>query len=476
MPHLFHLCVVFMAAAFLALLLGVLPFRRHALLYFVLGQAFVYCFLAPTYSIHLQQAVGTETGSWYLYLQAACLLVFLPPLVLIYAFALRTLGRRGDNRRLSLNVKQIPVLSMFSLASATAYVAALIYYGLLFRSVGHSSLSSQYLNLPLPAFFFIRAYDRLLLSLVILNYLAFLHCRPGPQKYQCWLGFLATLGAQVLVAVLNSRLQLVTTFVLLGSISLLSRARRKTSWSSVGWRALAAGMVLLGMNFTINVREHWQGSLLETVRPALLFRSAIGSSAQEHLDAIAARLDGIDLMAQMGPELSQQGFSCGESWKPGLLATVGYLWDGQRARDIKAELATNPKTSLMYDYAGINRPDYPSCILTDAYGNFGLLGIMGAALMLGVTCAVARGYAVGASSRLQLIVGIVALQIAAHFEGSLLFHVLVGWVQYGPSIVVLYAICPFRKLTTARAADCRGARLLSINVPAGRGRYSQTNA
>jgi hypothetical protein len=449
---LFHLGVVVAAVACVPLAMQLLSFRRHSFFYFILGQFVVYCFLAPTTNVYLQELPGTRLGGCYLYLQCVCLGVFLPAFVIAYLVVSKQCQRQTSKFCLTINERRLSSFSLISLVSAVACICALTYYGLLFRSVGHSALASQYLDLPVPAFLFIRSYDRLLLSLVIVNYLIFRYAKPGAQKTQCLLGLMATLGVQVFLAALNSRLQLVTTFVLLGCIDLMCKdfgpwqGRPRISWRAV----VAAVVVLLGMNFTINLRQHWQGSLTDTIQPSLLATNSLASAPDEMLRAAAARLDGIDLMAQMRPELQHSGLSLGSSWCPAIVATVGYLWDSRAAQDVKAELATSPKYYLMYDYAGINQPDYPSCMLTDAYGNFGLLGILAAAIVLGIGCAIATQYVVAAPTRLWLVVGITSLQIVSYFEGSLLYHIFLGWIRHFPSMVILYLICPLQIVARVR--------------------------
>jgi hypothetical protein len=448
-----------------AMLFASLPLKKNLLLFFVLAQAFVYCFAAPSYVAYEQQLAGTELGAWYAYAQALCLLVFLPVCLLIY----RITGKRAPRNRgrvsPCVNGKMLPLFAIFSCGGAVGYLMILAAFGLLFRRIGHNALAAEYLQLPTLVFLFIRTFDRLLLSLILINYLCARFSSTPSQKRLSVAAFLTTLLVQLMVAGINSRSELINTFALLAIVHFLSEAyERKRSAVRVPIRAIAiVSTCLIGLVFTMKFREQWQGTVRGTLNAVVNDASETREEIAGAIYKVATRLDGVDLIARMGPSLQDDGFSYGRSWYPSVLVTFGYLWDPEGARSIKANLATTPKYYLMYEYAGINEPDYQSCILTDAYGNLGIAGIALAAIVLGFNASAVSRTLASPQSRVGLIFAVIGLQVVAQFEVSLVNHLLFNWLRHAPSSVVLYFLCPLRLERQQRAlpVQARNNRLLT---------------
>lgn len=453
----FHSLVSVLAVGTMLASTRVFLVNKHPLFYVLFSQLLAYCFLAPSYSVFANELQGTDIGDWYLYLQSLCLFIFIPIFIFSYSGVTKSHQAQTNRNTLIASHVKLTYFATFSFVSSLIYLLTLAYFGLLFRRIGHGALASEYLNLPTVIFLAIRTYDRLLLSLVIINYIAFHYSRVGKQKRIALVGLLATFGAQIVVAALNSRFQLAITFTLLWLVSLSCNYQEGKQYRiQIPWRKVAmVGLLLLSLNFTLNFREKWQGSFLETFNFALLYTHVSSSATSDTIGSMSNRLDGIDLMARMGPGLSHEGYSYGKSWYPSLLATVGYLWDPDGAREVKAEMATSPKYHLMYQYAGIDMVDYPSCVLTDAYGNFGALGIFFAALTLGVGCAITQRILISPPSRLAIVVGIIAIQVITYFEGAFLHHLFLGWLQYLPCLLILYVICPLKTVKIQRSKSTK---------------------
>lgn len=446
MPLFFHLLVSLAAVAMVLATIGVLPVRKHPLYYVLSLQLLIYCFIAPTYSIYSSGTKGTDLGGWYLYLQSLCLVILIPVFLISYRAAGNACRRRMGNSTLTINRFRLTFFNLFCLVSPLAYLLTLAYFGLLFRRIGHGALAEAYLSLPTLVFWSVRTYDRLLLSLVLASYITFRCSQEGRQRKSAWLGFLLTFSVQVIVTAINSRFQLMNTFALLWLVSLACNVREGKKYRiQIPWQKVVMAMLLLlGLNFTLNFRALWQGSFSETFDISLVYTRVSSAEADDAIGDISNRLDGLNLIAQMAPELARTGYSHGSSWYPSILATFGYLWDPEAAREVKASMGTSPKYFLMYEYAGISLVDYPSCMLTDAYGNFGVFGIFAAAIVLGVGCAIIQQLCVSPPTRLWLVVGIVAIQIITFFEGSFLHHLLLGWFQSLPALLILYFICPLK--------------------------------
>ena len=96
------------------------------------------------------------------------------------------------------------------------------------------------------------------------------------------------------------------------------------------------------------------------------------------------RLNGIDLMARLMAPVFEEGPAWGTAW-------MHILWDVRRLVDpagfdeFRLSLETNAKSYLMTHYLGWRVADYYSCMMTDLFGNFGLIGFPIGALVVGLT-------------------------------------------------------------------------------------------
>lgn len=452
--HLYaHIAMLLLAGLGPLALAVVLPVRWNSLFYFVLAQASVYCFVAPTYVAIDDGLVGDELGGWYLHSQLLCLLFFLPAMLASYIGVKQRVRRVSPRPGLSVSSARLFPFVVVCSVGAVAYFLLLASNDLLFRRIGHSALAAQYLHLSTPVYLFIRVFDRLLMSLVIVNCLAFRFASGESQKRLAGIGFAVTATVQIVVVSINSRFELINTFALIALVNMIwlttqHRPRRRPPYRV----AFAAVLLLSCLVFTVKFRENWQGTMMATIDAMASNvtepREKLGDAAYK----VAARVDGIDLIARMGPALQEDGFSWGESWRPNLMATVGFLWDAQQARDIKADLGTTPKHHLMFEYAGIDSPDYQSCVLTDSYGNFGIGGMVLAGLVIGGLIAFVGHSLKAPHSRLALFVAVVGLQIVSQFEGSLLELLLLDWIRHLPSVALLHMTCPLQTRCRLRPA------------------------
>jgi hypothetical protein len=228
------------------------------------------------------------------------------------------------------------------------------------------------------------------------------------------------------------------------------RSSRKASGSFLR-TIMAVGLTLCGFNFTLNFRDSWSGNIMNSLSLSHLVTPNAGFLRNDGLRECCFRLDGIDLTAQMGPDLRARGLSLGESWRPGITILFGYLWDPDVVREIKANLATTPKYVLMYEYAGIDQPDYPSCIITDAYGNFGAMGIAMAGALVGVVCGIGQRFLTNPSNKGELVLGVIAVQLVSMFEGSLLDLLVAAWIRSIPTMVVLYLLAPIMPIARPKS-------------------------
>src|SRR2546425_5451035 len=89
-------------------------------------------------------------------------------------------------------------------------------------------------------------------------------------------------------------------------------------------------------------------------------------------------------MAQMTPAARADGFARGKAWAVPVFLTFGQFFARDVTAQYKLSLMTNAKSYLMVRYTPIVSSDPVNCMLTDAYGNFGLLGFVMVAITLGL--------------------------------------------------------------------------------------------
>jgi hypothetical protein len=126
------------------------------------------------------------------------------------------------------------------------------------------------------------------------------------------------------------------------------------------------------------------------------------------------------------------------------VVTCGQLFAPEVVNEYKLAMATTAKFYLMREYAGIYLPDYPSCQLTDAYGNLGETGLLLAGLAYGAALAlVTRWLRIPASGN-QLVAALIGLQIYTHFESDFISLNFLSWVQNAPVLIFLLLVTPVR--------------------------------
>ncbi len=115
----------------------------------------------------------------------------------------------------------------------------------------------------------------------------------------------------------------------------------------------------------------------------------------------------------------------------------------QKARAYKLRWDLAAKNYLMRTYTKMGDLDYVSCMLTDAYGNFGNAGFLAVGLFLGVSCAlVVRALGAGSGAALVLVALFLVchlLQFEQEFISALLF-----WVKKLPFLIGVLLVAPLR--------------------------------
>jgi hypothetical protein len=158
---------------------------------------------------------------------------------------------------------------------------------------------------------------------------------------------------------------------------------------------------------------------------------------------LAVRLDGLDLIVRMKPNLDREGYAWGKAWEIPVALMYLPLTDPPKARAIKLKLILAAKTYLMRRYTDIGSPDYVSSILTDAYGNFGNLGLALVGLFFAGVCGFVAWTIVRLPGPGWVIIGLFAISHVAYFEQEFV-QALLLWPKKLPLLLALLVANPFR--------------------------------
>jgi hypothetical protein len=121
--------------------------------------------------------------------------------------------------------------------------------------------------------------------------------------------------------------------------------------------------------------------------------------------------------------------------------TLGGIVAPDLVQEYKMSLTTSAKHVLLREYAGLQLPDYPSCALTDMYGNFGPPGMLIAAVVFAWLIILTTRWLSRPHAGWQLMVSLVLLQALTVFEADFSALVL-GMVPLAPTFAILLLLNP----------------------------------
>jgi len=466
------------AAAGLPLLLlagGWLQIRRDFFLLAVYLQGWLYVHVGPYLYARARAPLPIAA---YRSFALSALPLFDAALLLAYVLVLGWRSSRAPfapPESLEPRLRRFKLLVLALLAFSLTFWCVAWSYGLMYRRLGVNALVVQQLHLPFSSFVVYRLYIeslRYVIAVVVLG-LVLSGRRLG------WPGFaaaLAVLLSAYVYLVINSRIDLALDLLIgLGVWSFFWRGRGWFWPRFAGACAVAAVLLLYSISTTERVRlgfasswtVEWRafvpGMSLEKPAPASA-REATGRAAPEArsaearaTDAAAAskpillaaptempmslRLNGLDLMARIRPEVEARGYAWGRAWEVPAALVVLPVVNPRKARAYKLRWDLAAKNYLMREYTEMEDLDYVSCMLTDAYGNFGPAGILAVGLFLGAACALAVRI-MGAAPRAALV--LVALFAVCHvfqFEQEFI-SALLFWVKKLPLLLGVLVIAP----------------------------------
>ena len=445
-----------------------LQLRRDFLLLAVYLQGWLYVHVGPSLYARTHASVPLDA---YRSFALAALPLFDAALLAAYVLAFGLRRARvpfAPPERLELSGRRFKLLVFALLAFSLTFWCVAWSYGLMYRRIGVNSLVVGQLKLPFASFVVYRLYIeglRYVIAVVVLG-LVLSGRRPG------WLSsaaaVLVLLSAYVYL-VINSRIDLalnlliglaiwcffwrgrgrfwprlaggcvVAALLLLYSISTTERIRvgMARSWT-VDWRAFVPGMSLEERAIA-PVMVPKTGPVEKAAEDAAVSRLILLAAPKEM--SMSLRLNGLDLMARMRPALAARGYAWGRAWEvPAALVFLPVI-NPRKARAYKMRWDLAAKSYLMREYTDIEGLDYVSCMLTDAYGNFGPAGILAVGLFLGAACGLAVRVMAAAPRAALVLVALFAVCHIFQFEQEFI-SALLFWVKKLPLLFGVLLIAP----------------------------------
>ena len=415
---------------------GWLGVRRDFFFLLVYGQSLIYVDVAPTLaSADIPFAVADR----YLYFQWIIAALFQLPLLVIYVWRKRRVGEKRPDRAERLSQMRAVLLFGAGVAMAVAYYVIGARHGLLYRRAG--DMITRQLELTLLEFALFRSFGELGSFLVALQFLVLRRLEPALRSRWMTAAFVFTAGGYLAYAFVNSRM---LSLLFLGTIyGVYLGTERRQLWfrSGAALGALVAAVVgLYSFRVAANLRQTVElGGPLLTAANFLPFKLDRGNQ----LDPLTSRLNGLDLIVLIGDNVETYGPAWGRAWVMPFIVSLDPIVRTDLTVQAKRVALTTSKSFLLLMYAGVGLPDYYSCLLTDAYGNLGLVGFAVAAVVLASLLAWASGTLMAASRPVVVVLGVFVITRLLPFEqefGTLLF----GWIKAVPLCVLFTIVYPLR--------------------------------
>jgi hypothetical protein len=437
---------------------------RHFFFLFFFSLTVAYLDVFPVLALHeyaetvlvgLRVGPPAEIVQDYAIVQLYCLCFFQLPLVLGY-FGLRL---RTTGGLIVSNPSRSRVVAIVSIVFSLLFLWVLLSEGLLMARVS-VDLTPVLIEMPFFKFFIYRLFQES--GVFLIGVLFFLAHFSGVSRRLVWAAWATTVGAYAIWAVFNSRWSLLLLLVCTLGFWLASRGDKIPSPRVV---ARMAACVVLGAYLAmivVNVRRMGFEGRLSWRYFAPQGAGAFGDE-QSYM-----RLNGIDLMARLLPGIEREGPALGAAW-----GSVGWYLrrfsDPQGFNEFRLSRDVTAKGYLMERYLGWgDLPDYFSCTLTDLFGNFHVLGLLGGAVLLVILFrfSASRFMAPRDGAALVLAVFVVAHSIVFDQEAvGLLF----GWTKQLPILLALLALRPFRvEAARTRGLGARMYQTDGLAAPSGR--------
>jgi hypothetical protein len=372
----------------------------------------------------------------YAYFEVVSTLLFLLPAILTYRFLRRT-ERPLRPVEFKLSGKTAWAAAIGLLLYEAVYVIFLFRTDSVFRRIGTYEAAEQRASMDAISLFALRSFEFAFLpGMMLLLFFQFCLHKNTEDALRARRVLRVPLIAwgvlYLILGLLNSRLALLFGSLLLGGVILLYS--RKT-FSRRGWALVIVLHViaLYAISVVMNLRILGLDSdLSEILNPT----AAFNSSSYDFDHEWVRRLDGVDLIERVSEESETIGFANGKAWVIPAYIMLTQFVNPAASIEYKAQARTTAKSYLLERYTYLDPGDYPSCCLTDLYGNFGFWSFPVAGSFLAYLFAAAARLTMSARSSVLVCVGMFLSVHLIQFEQEFI-SLLLGWIRLVPSIVFL---------------------------------------
>jgi hypothetical protein len=101
---------------------------------------------------------------------------------------------------------------------------------------------------------------------------------------------------------------------------------------------------------------------------------------------------------------------------------------------------------LMEKHTDIKYNDYPSCMLTDIWGNFWIFGLPMGALIVALCFSLLRYGLISTAVPALFVTSLIFVNYFIIFEKEF-FDWTIGWIKVVPAIIFLTILNPIKKMT-----------------------------
>jgi len=449
MVELWLITAVAVALPLMLMVSGKLRYVRDYFFLILVAQVLIYLHFAPSVAA---REVDSALRLQYATLQLWAIVLLEVPLYLVYLSLRVRLARSrsvGSSTLARPSGRKSVALVVGASVGALAFLVIALRYDLLFRRIGETLAPAQ-LAVPMSQFVLYRLFIEgapVIFGSILLCYFAARHT--GSRKVQ-----LVCLGGLFVVGLvygwfllLNTRLGTIRFVLIVVGLTLYWRSAARTVARIPLAQAAALVLVLAYCVKVIETVRHKHEPGEPSLR--LAYFNPLYSYGESLETKTSTRLNGIDFMAQMTPAAKADGFAHGQAWVVPVFLTFGQFFARDVADQYKLSLMTNAKSYLMVRYTPIVSSDPFSCMLTDAFGNFGLAGFALVAIVLALIHAMCGAVLISPRSGGGLILSLFVLTHAFYFEQEFIL-LLIGWVKVLPVAAALLVANPIRVIA-ARA-------------------------
>ncbi len=427
-------------------------YRNYFFLLIVL-QAFLYLNLSPT--ILINTVAETSLKMMYVWVQLLCVVFFQIPLLFIYLISKNKVkDYQSDHLPIILvnNNRQL-IFSLVMLIISILFIYIVARYDLIFTRIGSEAKALKYLELSSsPLWIIFRLIEKSIffgVGILLLTYFA--NNKSSINRFVTTITFIITLLTFGIYYLINSRLLFALFLVFIFGIIVYQSKWQffKKKWALIVLLIFLPIILSYSMRVTSNIRYNFFFDGGVRLKNFIPWYSAENQIDDNPFNSFIKRMDGIDLMAQVSLNMSYYNIPLGKAWSNPIFMIFGLFINKEKTDKLKLTTDTSAKNYLMENFTDIKLPDYYSCMLTDAYGNFWIIGLVFVAIVLAKLSAYIDKNLLKPRSTISLILSIYLISIILPFEQEFI-SIFITIIQTLPILLFVIILNPINIKTLYR--------------------------